>query len=243
MPARWVDMRVGGQTMEGYMTQPEAEGRYPAVIVIQEIWGVNSHIQSVTDRLPSQGYVGLAPAMFHREGRMMLGLHEEMPTALARLSQCTDANIIADVRAAVDYLKTQPLVQPNRIGIVGFCFGGRVAYLAACNITDLKAAVVFYGGRILQPLGGSGPSPLEQTSQINAPVLGLFGEEDQNPTPSDVAKIEAELKKHRKGHEFHMYPGCGHGFHCDARGSYRRQAAMDAWGKAMAWFDKYMKGK
>ncbi len=243
MPASWVDMRVGGQTMEGYLTQPEAQGRYPAVIVVQEIWGVNSHIQSVTDRLPSQGYVGLAPAMFHREGPMTLGLHEEMPTALTRLGQCTDANIIADVRAAVDYLKTQPLVQPDRIGIVGFCFGGRVAYLAACNIPDLKATVVFYGGRILQPLGGPGPSPLEQTSKINAPMLGLFGEEDQNPTPADVAKIEAELKKAHKIYDFHMYPGCGHGFHCDARASYRRQAAIDAWGKTMAWFDKYVKGK
>jgi carboxymethylenebutenolidase len=228
--------------MEGYLTQPEASGRYPAVVVIQEIWGVNSHIQSVTDRLPSQGYVGLAPAMFHREGRMTLGLHEEMQTALVRLGKCTDANILADVRAAVDYLKTQPIVQPDRIGIVGFCFGGRVAYLAACNISDLKATVVYYGGRILQPLGGSGPAPLEQTSKIASPVLGLFGEEDQNPTPADVTKIEAELKKHHKAYEFHMYPGCGHGFHCDGRASYRRQAALDAWNKTLAWFNKYLKG-
>jgi carboxymethylenebutenolidase len=242
MPASWVDMNVGGQAMEGYLTQPEAQGRYPAVIVIQEIWGVNSHIQGVTERLPSQGYVGLAPALFHREGRMTLGLHEEMNTAFARLGQCTDANIIADVRAAVDYLKAQPFVQADRIGIVGFCFGGRVAYQAACNIPDLKASVVFYGGRILQPLGGDGQSPLEQTSKINAPVLGLFGEEDQNPTPDDVVKIEAELKKHGKTYEFHMYSGSGHGFHCDARPSYRPEAARDAWGKAVAWFDKYLKG-
>jgi carboxymethylenebutenolidase len=242
MPASWVDMNVGGQTMEGYLTQPEAQGRYPAVIIIQEIWGVNSHIQSVTERLPSLGYVGLAPALFHREGRMTLGLHEEMNTALARLGQCNDADIIADVKAAVDYLKAQPFVQADRIGIVGFCFGGRVAYQAACNIPDLKASVVFYGGRILQPLGGGGQSPLEQTSKINAPVLGLFGEEDQNPTPADVAKIEAELKKHGKTYEFHMYPGSGHGFHCDARPSYRPEAARDAWGKTVAWFDKHLKG-
>ena len=242
MPASWVDMNVGGQTMEGYLTQPEAQGRYPAVIVIQEIWGVNSHIQSVTERLPSQGYVGLAPALFHREGRMTIGLHEEMDTAFARLGRATDGNIIADVRAAVDYLKAQPFVQADRIGIVGVCCGGRVAYQAACNIPDLKASVVFYGGRILQPLGGGGPSALEQTSKINAPVLGLFGEEDQNPTPADVSKIEAELKKHGKTYEFHMYPGPGHGFHCDARPSHRPEAARDAWGKTIAWFDKYLKG-
>jgi carboxymethylenebutenolidase len=242
MSVNWVDMTVDGQTMEGYLTQPAEAGRYPAVVVIQEIWGVNSHIQSVTDRLPSQGYVGLAPGLFHREGRMTLGLYEEMETALARLGRCTDANIIADVKAAVAYLKAQPFVDPQRIGIVGFCFGGRVAYQSACSVPDLKAAAVYYGGRILLPLGGQGPSPVEQTASITAPVLGLFGETDQNPSPADVAKIEAELKTHGKTHEFHMYPGCGHGFHCDGRASYRPEAAKDAWAKTLAWFDKYLKG-
>jgi carboxymethylenebutenolidase len=242
MPVSWVDVKVDGQTMEGYLTQPATSGRYPAVVVIQEIWGVNSHIQAVTDRLPSQGYVGFAPALFHREGRMTLGLYEEMETALARLGHCTDAHIIADVKAAVAYVKAQPFVDPQRIGIVGFCFGGRVSYQAACNVPDLKAAVVFYGGRILQPLGGAGPAPVEQTANITVPVLGLFGEQDGNPSPADVAKIEDELNKHGKTYEFHMYPGCGHGFHCDGRASYRPEAAKDAWAKTMAWFDRYLKG-
>jgi carboxymethylenebutenolidase len=242
MPVTWVDMQSAGQTMEGYLTQPAAIGRYPAVVVIQEIWGVNSHIQSVTDRLPSQGYVGLAPALFHREGRMTLGLYEEMEPALARLGRCTDANIIADVNAAVAYLKAQPLVDPQRIGIVGFCFGGRVSYQSACNVPDLKAAVVYYGGRILQPLGGPGPAPVEQTANITAPLMGVFGEEDSNPSPADVATIEVELKNYGKTHKLHMYPGCGHGFHCDGRASYRHEAAKDAWAKTIAWFDKYLKG-
>ena len=242
MPPSWVDINVGGQTMEGYLTQPEAEGRYPAAIVIQEVWGVNAHIQSIADRLPSQGYVGLAPAMFHREGRMTMGLHEEMQSAIDRARRCTDANIISDVRAAVDYLKSLPFVQPDRIGIFGFCFGGRVTYLSACNIPDLRAAAVYYGGAILQPMGGEGPSPMDQTANINAAMLGLFGEEDQNPTPADVATIEAELKKHGKTYEFHMYPGCGHGFHCDGRASYRRESALDAWDKTIAWFDQHVKG-
>ena len=241
MPTNWVDMNVGGETMEGYLTQPEGSDRHPAVVVIQEIWGVNSHIQYVTDRLPSLGYVGLAPAMFHREGRMTIGLHEEMDTAVARMGRCTDANIVADVQAAVDYLKAQSFVQGDRIGIVGFCYGGRVSYLAACNVSDLKATVVFYGGRILAPLGEEGASPLEQSSKINSPLLGLFGEDDGNPSPDDVAQIDAELTKHGKLHEFHTYPGCGHGFHCNGRSSYRPESARDAWGKAMAWFDKYLK--
>lgn len=244
MPASWVDIRVGGDTgdtMEAYLTTPGTDGPHPAVVVIQEIWGVNSHIQSVAERLPSLGYVGIAPAMYHREGRMTIGLHEEFDTALSRMGNCTDANILADVRATLDYLKAQSFVQGHRVGIVGFCFGGRVSYLAACNIADLSASVVFYGGRTMISLGGDGPSPFEQTANISCPVLGLFGEDDQNPTPEDVDQIEAALKQHGKEYRFHMYPGCGHGFHCDARSSYRPEAAKDAWDKAITWFDQYLK--
>ncbi|MFQ6030177.1 MAG: dienelactone hydrolase family protein, partial [Dehalococcoidia bacterium] len=168
--------------------------------------------------------------------------HEETDSAFGWMGNCSDANIVADVKAAVDYLKAQPFVDADRIGIVGFCFGGRVSYLSAASIPDIKATSVFYGGRILQPLGGDGPSPLSLTANINSPVLGLFGEEDQNPSPEDVDTIEAELKKANKTYEFHMYPGCGHGFHCNARSSYRPESARDAWGKTMAWFDQHLRG-
>ena len=240
MPAKWIDIGVNASTMEGYLTQPEGEGSHPAVVVIQEIWGVNSHIQSVVDRLPSLGYVGLAPAMFHREGPMTTGLHEEMDTAIARMRNSTDADILADVNAAMAYLKAQSFVVGDKIGIVGFCYGGRVSYLAACNVSDLAASVVFYGGGIGNALG-DGPSPLEQTANIGCPMLGLFGVEDANPTPDDVAKMDSKLTTHGKAHEFHSYDGAGHGFHCEARASYRPEAAADAWGKAVAWFDQHLK--
>jgi carboxymethylenebutenolidase len=194
----------------------------------------------MTDRLPAMGYVGLAPAMFHRQGSMLMGLHEEMETAVSRMSNCTDAGIVADVQAAANYLKSQPFVQSDRIGIVGFCYGGRVSYLAACNVADIKATVVYYGGRIMNSLG-DGPSPFDQTSKISSPILGLFGEDDANPSPADVDLISAELTKHNKVQEFHMYPGCGHGFNCNARGSYRPESARDAWGKTMAWFEEHVK--
>jgi len=240
MPAKWIDIGVNASTMEGYLTQPEGEGSHPAVVVIQEIWGVNSHIQSVVDRLPSLGYVGLAPAMFHREGPMTTGLHEEMDTAIARMRNSTDADILADVNAAMAYLKAQSFVVGDKIGIVGFCYGGRVSYLAACNVSDLAASVVFYGGGIGNALG-DGPSPLEQTANIGCPMLGLFGVEDANPTPDDVAKMDSKLTTHGKAHEFHSYDGAGHGFHCETGASYRPEAAADAWGKAMAWFDQHLK--
>ena len=242
MPAQWVDIKVDGQTMEGYLARPETEGPHPAVVVIQEVFGVNSHIQSVTNRLPSQGYVALAPAMFHREGRMTVGLYEELPVAFDRMGRCTDTNIVADVRAAVDFLKSQSYVRGDRIGIVGFCFGGRVSYLAAANISDIRASAFYYGGRILQPLAEGQPSPLDQTANIKAAMLGLFGEEDQNPSPEDMKMIEAELKRQNKTYEVHTYRGAGHGFLCEDRGSYHPEAAKDAWGKTMAWFDKHLKG-
>ena len=172
---------------------------------------------------------------------MTIGLHEEMDTAVGWMRNCTDAEIVADVQAAVDYLKAQPFVQPDRIGIVGFCYGGRVSYLAACNVSDLSASVVFYGGNIMNALGDGAP-PFDQTSKISMPMLGLFGEDDQNPTPEDVAKMDAELSKNNKVHEFHSYPGCGHGFHCNARSSYRPESARDAWAKTIAWFDQHLKG-
>ena len=240
MPAKWIDIGVNASTMEGYLTQPEGEGSHPAVVVIQEIWGVNSHIQSVVDRLPSLGYVGLAPAMFHREGPMTTGLHEEMDTAIARMRNSTDADILADVNAAMAYLKAQSFVVGDKIGIVGFCYGGRVSYLAACNVSDLAASVVFYGGGIGNALG-DGPSPLEQTANIGCPMLGLFGVEDANPTPDDVAKMDSKLTTHGKAHEFHSYDGAGHGFHCETRASYRPEAAADAWGKAVAGFGQHLK--
>ena len=240
MPMSWVDLDVNGETMEAYLTRPDGPGPFPAVIVVQEIWGVNSHIQSVTGRLPAQGYVGISPALFHREGSYTLTLYEEMDASFANLGRLTDVNILADLRAVIAYLQSLPFVQSDRIGITGFCVGGRISYLAASNLPEIKAAVNFYGGRSLVAFG-DGKSPVEQTANITAPILGLFGGDDGNPTPEDVATIEAELKKHSKEYEFHSYPGCGHGFHCDERSSYRREAAMDAWGKAVGWFDKYLK--
>ena len=240
MPLTWVDLDVNGETMETYLARPDGPGPYPAVIVVQEIWGVNSHIQSVTGRLPALGYVGISPALFHREGRHTLTLYEEMDESLAHMGNMTDANILADLHAVIAFLQSQPYVQADRIGITGFCVGGRISYLAAANFAEVTAAVDFYGGRSLVAFG-NGKSPVEQTPNIKAPIMGLFGEEDGNPSPEDVATIEAELRKQGKECEFHSYPGCGHGFHCDERSSYRREAAQDAWGKAIGWFDKYLK--
>jgi carboxymethylenebutenolidase len=159
---------------------------------------------------------------------------------MTRMSRLRDASIVRDVDAAIEHLKRLPEVRPDRTGITGFCMGGRVAYLMATVNRDLRAAVVFYGGNIMVPWG-EGAAPFDQTGGIQCPVLGLFGQEDQNPSPADVARLDAELTRLDKMHEFHSYPGAGHAFMNEGRPSYRPQAAQDAWRRCTAWFDRYLR--
>lgn len=250
MAAYWEGVRVEGQDMQCYVSMPEAVGTYPAVIVIMEAFGVNQHIRDVADRLAKEGYVTIAPALYHREGvepearegsNPVFGYGTEVADARsAAMAKLRDDSLAKDINASITYLKTIPRVDGDSIGIVGFCVGGRITYLAATSCAGLKAASVFYGGRILIPFG-DGPAPIELTKSIECPVLGSFGDLDQNPTPADVSKIEALLKQHGKVHDFKMYPGAGHGFFCDERDSYHEPSAKDAWARTLAWFEKYLK--
>ncbi len=239
MPANWTSIEADGDEMEAYMAYPASEGPHPAVIVVQEIWGVNAYIQSVANKLAAQGFLAIAPALFHREGPGTLGLFEETETALERLGRLKDDEIIGDLRATVHFLQELPNARTDRIGIIGFCVGGRIVYSAAANLEPLAAAVNFYGGRCFVAFG-DGPTPFEQTASIRAPLLGLFGDDDQNPNSDDVQKLRRELERHGKTFEFHSYPGAGHGFNCEERPTYRREAAMHAWGKAIDWLNRYL---
>jgi carboxymethylenebutenolidase len=159
---------------------------------------------------------------------------------LTRMGRLRDGTIVADVNAAIDHVKSLPEAQPNCIGITGYCMGGRVTYLMAAQNQDLKAAVVCWGGNIMVPWG-DGPAPFALTDQIACPVLGLFGEDDPNPSPADVAKLDAELTRLGKRHEFHSYAGAGHAFMNEGRPSYRAEATQDAWKKCVSWFDKHLR--
>ena len=240
MPASWIDIDVDGSSMEGYLARPEEEGSHPAVVVIQEIWGVNSHIQSVADRLPAQGYVGLAPAMFHRQGRMIAGLHEELPAAIGWMQQCTDAGIVA-----------------GRSRRSGLPQGATVRERQNRHRRVLlrRAGVVPGGGQRIRPFGvgrvlrrqhhgvpGRRRLALRPVGKHLLPHPGPIRGRGRQPDADDVAKIDGELARLGKAHEFHNYGGAGHGFHCEVRGSYRPEAAQDAWGKAIAWFDANLKG-
>ena len=234
MASRWDSISVSGGTMRCYVSAPAGTAATPAVIVIQHAGGVDEFIRVMCDRLAEEGYVAVAPDLYHREDP------NSGDDPMTRMGRLRDDSIVADVSAAVEHAGRLAEVRPDRIGITGFCMGGRVAYLMAAQIAAIKACVVFYGGNIMVPWG-EGPAPFDISEQIVSPVLGLFGEDDPNPNPADVAKIDAELTRLGKPHEFHSYPGAGHAFMNEGRPSHREVAAKDAWRRCLEWFDRYLK--
>lgn len=217
-----------------YVSTPEGATAAPAVIVVQHAGGVDEFVRSMSDRLAAEGFVAVAPDLYHREPA---GTSDDPMTRMGRLR---DDTVIQDVNAALEHARSLSEVDANRIGITGFCMGGRVTYLmAGTNPDAFRAAVVFWGGSIMRPWG-DGPAPFEMTAAINAPLLGIFGEDDANPNQADVASLDAELSQHGKVHEFHSYPGAGHAFLNEGRPSYREEAARDAWSRAVAWFKRYL---
>lgn len=233
MASRWETVNVQGSDMRCWVAVPAASPPRPAVLVAQHAGGVDEFICAMTDRLAEAGFAAIAPDLYHRDDPA------RGDDAMQRMSRLRDANILADCDAAIAYVRTLPETAGDRIGATGFCMGGRVAYLLATRVPDLRAAVVFYGGNIFVPWG-EGEAPFAGTPNISCPVLGLFGAEDRNPNTDDVAKIDAELTRLGKAHEFHSYPGAGHAFMSEGRPSYREDAAADAWTRCVGWFNDHL---
>jgi carboxymethylenebutenolidase len=209
-------------------------GRSSAVIVAQHAGGVDDFICGMCDRFAEAGLVAVAPDLYHREDP---GCADDPMTRMGRLR---DDQIVRDMDAAVAHAKALGEVDGERLGVTGFCMGGRVAYLMAASSSAFSAAIVFWGGNIMSAWG-NGPAPFRLTDRISCPVLGIFGEDDPNPNPADVARIDAEMTQFGKAHEFHSYPGAGHAFMNERRPSYRPEATADAWRRSVEWFDRYLK--
>jgi len=231
MSVRWESTQVEGKTMRIYLGVPDRPGPHPGVLVAQHAGGIDAQMQDVVHRLHREGYVAAAPELFHRQPA------DADPTK--RTSMLLDEEIIADLNATIAHLKTLQ-VQVAPLGIVGFCMGGRVSYLAATAIGGLKAAAVFYGANIMKALG-DGPSPFERSANIQCPVIGFFGAEDGNPSPDDVKKIDAELTRLNKWHEFHTYLNAGHAFQNFIDKRYRERASRGSWYEMLAFFTEHLK--
>lgn len=233
MAVRWEETTVGGNRMRLYAGVPDRPSGHPGIVVIQHAGGVDAFVQDVVHRLHREGYVAIAPELFHRQPQS--GVEPMQRTQLLK-----DEEILADVAATIAHMKAMRM-RVDPIGIVGFCMGGRVAYLAAAGNKDLAAAAVYYGGNIMRALG-PGPSPFERSKDIGCPIIGFFGAQDQNPSPADVAKIDAELTRLNKWHEFLMYQDAGHAFeNFLSPERYRERQARAAWTEMLAFFTEKLK--
>jgi carboxymethylenebutenolidase len=234
-----VEIPVGDGSMAGYLARPDNDEVFPGVLVFMEIFGVNAHIRDVADRIASAGFVALAPDYFHRTGPgIELGYDDAgMASGMELLNQLVADEMITDAKAAVDFLRSRKDVRSDRIGACGFCIGGHMTYLAACE-TDIQAAASFYGGGIAGPEGlGGGPSTLSRTPKIKGRILCLFGGKDQLIPQGQVKAITKALKGAGISQEVVVYPEADHGFNCDRRGTYHKESADDAWAKMLALFE------
>ncbi len=230
MTVKWETTRVDGGEMRVYTGSPASHQRRAGIVVAQHGAGVNAQMQDVVHRLHREGYVVAAPELFHRQ-----------PTdvgSVLRSSLLRDEEILADLNATLALMRAGSLPS-GPIAIIGFCMGGRVSYLAATAIAEFKAAVVFYGGNVMKSLG-DGPSPFDRSPNIQCPILGFFGAKDMNPSPDDVQRIDAELDRLGKWHEFHTFLDTSHAFHDFMGERYSERAARASWAAMLSFLDNHL---
>jgi carboxymethylenebutenolidase len=230
----WQKVKVAGKEMPVYVALPPTGPQSPVVLVIQEIFGVNAHIRSVTERVAAEGFLALSPDIFYRGGERFECGYTEMDKAMPRAKAYSDDNFKEDLPALLAFAKAHPRALGNHVASMGFCMGGRLSFTAAC-LAKLQGAVCFYGGGIAQ-------GPLALAGGISCPLLLFFGGQDKHITAADVKAIDDKLQALGKPHETQVYAAADHGFFCDARASYNKAAATDAWTKACAFLHKNLQG-
>ncbi len=231
---------VQGSPMEMLVFEPEGDGPFPGIVVAQHIPIAHAGLEKdpfqidVGERLAKAGYASVTPFIFH-----WWAAEEDLAV---KREGFRDDRAVADIDAAYGFLTAMDKVDAGRIGIMGHCWGGRVAWLGACHKPDLKAAAILYGGRLKVGMGEGSVPPIELADRIACPVIGIFGNDDQNPSPADVDDIDAALGDAGVEHQVHRYDGAGHGFQNFAdENLYRKVATEDSWRKVIAFFDKNLK--
>jgi carboxymethylenebutenolidase len=229
-------VKVADGEMPVYFAKPANAQNAPVILVAMEVFGLHEYIKDVTRRLAKLGAFAVAPDYYFRKGVDLTKITttaDLMPIVNAK----PDAELIADLDATAAWAKSQG-GDTGKLGIVGFCRGGRAVWVYAASSANLKAGVAFYGS-LVDPAGQKAVWPKSATElapDVKAPVLGLYGEADQGIPVTQVEAMKAALQAAGKKAEFHIYPGAPHGFHADYRPSYRKDAADDAWNRAAAWF-------
>jgi carboxymethylenebutenolidase len=229
-----VKVKTPDGEMPAYRAMPATGSNFPVVLVVQEIFGVHEHIKDVCRRIAKAGYFAIAPELYARQGDP--SKYTEIPKLVSEIvRKVPDAQVMGDLDACVAYAKSTGKAETARLGITGFCWGGRIVYLYAAHNPDVKAAVAWYG--TVTPFAPGSTAALDLASRIKAPVLGLYGGADQGIPTDTVEKMFAALKASGNAKsEYRIYPDTPHGFNADYRPSYRKAQAEDAWNKMMAWF-------
>ena len=231
----------GGFQVPIYEARPATAGKYPVVLVIPEVFGMHEHIKEVARRFAKEGFLSITFEPYAREGGVLQLPNIESVRKV--VDPVPDGQVMGDLDAIVAYAKQHPAARADQMGVTGFCRGGLYTLLFAAHSREMKAAVPWYGQ--LKPAKTPGvrtAGPLDLAGRINAPVLGLYGEADLGIPVADVKEMEAALKASGKTAEFVIYPGAPHAFFADYRPSYRPEAAKDAWGRCVGWFNKSLKG-
>lgn len=231
--------RVSGGEMPLYFARPSNTQKPPVIVVCMEVFGLHEYIRDVTRRLGKAGAMAVAPDYYFRAGQDLTKI-TETPKLMPIVNAKPDAELVADLDATVQWAKDQG-GDTDRLGIIGFCRGGRAAWIYCATNPNVKAGVAFYGSladpKEQKPVWPK--SATEMAPEMKAPVLGLYGEADQGIPPAQVGVMKTLLASAGKTAELKIFPGAPHGFHADYRPSYRKEAAEEAWGDALAWFKKY----
>ncbi len=237
-----LEIDVAGAPMGAYLAKPEGDGPFPAVLVWMEIFGVNGHIRDVTERVAAEGYVALAPDFFHRSmpGIELAYDDDGMAKGMQGLGALDADEMIADAQTALSTLRGRADTT-DKVGAMGFCIGGHMTYLTACE-TDVAAAASFYGGGIAGPQGPGGKdSTVSRTGKIQGRILCLFGGQDSMIPGDQVEAVKSALEAAGAKHEVVVYEPADHGFFCDQRASFHQASADDAWSRVKALFSQELR--
>jgi carboxymethylenebutenolidase len=234
-----VQIPTADRKIPAYRAMPATGGPFPTVLVVQEIFGVHEHIKDVCRRFAKLGYYAIATEMYARQGDVS-GL-TDFQEILKVVQKVPDAQVMSDLDATVAYAKETGKADTTKLGITGFCWGGRIVWLYSAHNPALKAGVAWYGRLELtgQASNLQPKYPIDVVANLKAPVLGLYGEKDTGISVASVEKMRAALKDANKTGEIVLYPDTPHAFYADYRPSYRKPAADDGWKRLLAWFKQY----
>lgn len=232
-----VDVQSQGQAIPAYLAYPDKPDGCSTVVVIQEVFGVNAHIRDVANRIAQEGYIAIAPHIYHRQAPGFEVGYGEADLELGRkYKNGTQADeLLNDIQGAIDYVQQHFDHVPAAVGCIGFCFGGHVAYLAA-TLPAMRATASFYGAGICRFTPGGGEPTVSRTPEINGTVYAFLGLQDPLIAADEVDEMAAALSQHQVDHRIYRYPDATHGFFCDRRDSYQADAAQDAWNHVKSLF-------